>query len=122
VEIQIADDHAKQWKLADKTWQCAAIFGHLAASKSVVKKPGEWNRLTITCRDKLISVILNGQKVTEMDMSLWKSATRNPDGSEIPAWLNRPFAELETKGRIGLQGKHAGAPIWFRKVKVKETE
>ncbi len=120
VEIQIADDYAEKWAKSDPTWQCAAIFGHLAAAKKVVKKPGEWNRFTITCIDQMISVILNGELVTEMDMSKWTSATQNPDGSDIPSWLSTPFAELATKGRIGLQGKHAGAPIFFRNIKIKE--
>lgn len=119
VEIQIADDHSKQWSEAPKTWQCAAIFGHLPAKKSLVKKPGEWNHFTITCLDHLITVVLNGEEVTRMDMRQWTSAEENPDGSEIPAWLNKPKAELETRGYIGLQGKHAGAPIYFRNIKVK---
>ena len=67
----------------------------------------------------MISVMLNGEVVTEMDMSLWKSAKTNPDGSEIPSWLSTPFAQLSTHGHIGLQGKHAGAPIYFRNMKIK---
>lgn len=120
VEIQIADDYAKQWADAPVTWHCAAIFGHLAPTKSVVKKPGEWNRMQVTCEGKMITVALNGEEVTKMDMSKWTSAKKNPDGSDIPAWLSRPFAELPNKGRIGLQGKHAGAPIYFRNVKIKQ--
>ena len=120
VEVQIADDSAEQWANSPKTWQCAAIFGHLAASESRVKKPGEWNRMTITCQDKMIYVMLNGKMVTEMNMDLWTSAETNPDGSEIPEWLSTPFAELPTKGRVGFQGKHAGAPIYFRNMKIKE--
>ncbi len=119
VEVQIADDYAEKWAKSPKTWQCGAIFGHLAATKSMVKKPGEWNRLTITCKDSMVYVMLNGEMVTTMDMRLWTSATENPDGSEIPSWLSTPFAELPTKGRIGLQGKHAGAPIFFRNLKIK---
>jgi hypothetical protein len=122
VEIQIADDFAEEWAKEPATWHCAAIFGHLAPAKSAVKKPGEWNRFTISCIGKRITVVLNGEKVTEMDMGLWTSAKTNPDGSEIPAWLSRPFAELATKGRIGFQGKHAGAPIFFRNIKIKEME
>lgn len=120
VEIQIADDYAKQWAEADKTWQCAAIFGHLAASESRVKKPGEWNKMLVTCKGKNITVELNGKVVTKMDMSLWTSGTKNPDGTDIPSWLSTPFAELPTRGKIGFQGKHAGAPIWLRNIKVKE--
>ena len=119
VEIQIADDFSELWSTADGTWQCAAIFGHLAPIKSAVKKPGEWNRLTITCLDQMIWVMLNGEMVTEMNMGLWTSGTHNPDGTEIPPWLPTPFAELPTHGRIGFQGKHADAPIWFRDIKIK---
>ncbi|NQU88612.1 MAG: DUF1080 domain-containing protein [Mariniphaga sp.] len=120
VEIQIADDFADQWANADKTWQCAAIFGHLPASESRVKKAGEWNRMTVACLDKMIYVVLNGKLVTEMNMALWTSGTKNPNGTDIPSWLSIPFAELPTKGKIGFQGKHAGAPIYFRNLKIKE--
>jgi hypothetical protein len=120
VEIQIADDFAEKWANSPETWQCAAVFGHLPAKKSLVKKPGEWNRMTIACKDQMIYVVLNGKLVTETDMSNWTLATTNPDGSEIPSWLSKPKAELPTKGKIGLQGKHAGAPIYFRNVKIKE--
>jgi hypothetical protein len=122
VEIQIADDYADQWAKSPATWHCAAIFGHLAPKKSTVKKPGEWNRMTITCKGPMISVVLNGETVTEMDMRKWTSAKKNPDGSDIPPWLSKPFAELPTKGHIGLQGKHAGAPIYFRNMKVRAIE
>lgn len=122
VEIQIADDFAEEWAKEPATWHCGAIFGHLAPTKSLVKKPGEWNRLTITCVGKRITAELNGEEVTDMDMSLWTSAKTNPDGSEIPPWLSRPFAELATKGRIGFQGKHAGAPIFFRNIRIKDAK
>jgi hypothetical protein len=29
------------------------------------------------------------------------------------------LAELQTRGHIGLQGKHGGAPIFFRRIKIK---
>lgn len=119
VEIQIADDFAPKWAKSPKTWQCGAVFGRLAASESVVKKPGEWNRMTITCRGPMIWVLLNGKQVTEIDMRKWTLATRNPDGSEIPPWLSKPLSELATRGHVGLQGKHAGAPIYFRNLRIK---
>lgn len=120
VEIQIADDYHEKWASAPATWQCGAIFGHLAARTRQVKKPGEWNRFTITCVGKKIWVRLNGEMIIEMDMSRWTSAKLNPDSSAIPAWLSKPLAELPLRGHIGLQGKHAGAPIWFRNIKIKE--
>ncbi len=119
IEAQIADDFAEKWAKSPATWHCGSIFGHLAPTKSAVKKPGEWNRLTITCKGRMVYVLLNGQAVTTMDMSKWTSAKKNPDGSKIPSWLSRPVADLEPKGYIGLQGKHAGAPIFFRNIRIK---
>jgi len=120
IEVQIADDYSKEWSSKPRTWQCAAIFGHLAAKENkVVKEPGHWNRMTVTCKGPMVWVMLNGKQVTEMDMRKWTSAKKNPDGSEIPPWLSKPVAELPTKGHIGFQGKHAGAPIWFRNLKIK---
>lgn len=120
LEVQIADDFNEKWAKADKTWQCAAIFGRLAASESRVKRPGEWNRMTVTCRDNMIYVVLNGKQVTKMDMLLWTDPKTNPDGSKIPSWLSKPAAGLAQHGYIGLQGKHAGAPVYFRNLKIKE--
>ncbi|MFN8209209.1 MAG: DUF1080 domain-containing protein [Bacteroidales bacterium] len=122
VEIQILDDYADKWKEVPANWQCGAIFGHLAPSRRTVKHPGEWNRMTIVCRGQMIDIVLNGEVVNHMDMSLWKSAKVNPDGSEIPSWLNRPYAELPTKGYIGFQGKHADAPVFFRNIRIKELK
>ncbi len=122
VEVQIADDFAEQWAKQPATWHCGAIFGHLAPRKSAVKRPGQWNRMTIRCIDGKIDVLLNGQHVSSMDMRLWTSAEKNPDGSDIPPWLSKPVATLGRKGRIGLQGKHAGAPIWFRNIKIKQLK
>jgi hypothetical protein len=122
VEVQIADDFADKWAKSPKTWQCAAIFGHQAPTKSAVKKPGEWNRMTITCKGTKICVVLNGEEVTNVDLKQWTSAKKNPDGSEIPPWLSKPMADLPTRGHVGLQGKHAGAPIYFRSLKIKKIE
>jgi hypothetical protein len=120
IEIQLLDDFSTDWTKTPESWKCGGIFGRLAPSKSMVKKPGEWNHITIECKGKNISVTLNGELITQMDMSKWTSATKNPDGSEIPNWINKQaLAELPTKGHIGLQGKHAGVPTWFRNVKIK---
>jgi len=121
VEVQIADDYHENWSSQPPTWHCGAIFGHLAPTVSAVRKPGEWNRYTIHASGPEITVVLNGQTVTSMNMTEWTSAEVNPDGSEIPPWLSTPFAELPTTGHIGLQGKHAGAPIWFRNIRIKES-
>jgi hypothetical protein len=122
VEIQIADDYSKEWGSSPATWQCAAIFGHQAATHKTLYHPGEWNHYTITCIGRKIWVVLNGTLVNTCDMSLFTSAKTNPDGSEVPSWLSNPMATLPLRGHIGFQGKHAGAPIWFRKIMVKRLD
>ncbi len=118
VELQIADDYSEEWGKAPATWQCAAVFGHQAVTKRTVKKAGEWNHYTITCIGKKIWIVLNGELVNVCDMSLYTSAKTNPDGTSIPSWLSTPMAVLPLHGHIGLQGKHAGAPIYFRNIKI----
>jgi hypothetical protein len=122
VEIQIADDYSEKWSKVVPSWQCAAIFGHQAATKRTVKKAGEWNHYTITCVDKKIWVVLNDELVNVCDMNLYTSAKTNPDGTESPSWLSNPMATLSLHGYIGFQGKHAGAPIYFRNIKIKELK
>ena len=85
----------------------------------MVKQPGEWNRYTITCQGQLIYVVLNNQLVNIIDLSQFTSATVNPDGTKPPAWFSKAPATLPLHGFIGLQGKHAGAPIYYRNLKIK---
>ena len=121
MEIQIADDHCPKWTNTHPNFRCGSIFGHLGPSQlNLVKKPGEWNKMKIIAKGKNIVVELNGTKIIDMDMNLWTSGKVNPDGSEIPSWLPKPYAELPTKGYIGFQGKHGDASIWFRNIKIKE--
>jgi hypothetical protein len=119
VEIQIFDDYSMDKDPPSKT-SCGAIFGHLAPTKSVVKKPGKWNRMTIGCKGQMIYVVLNGEPIIEFDMSRYTSSEKNPDGTEIFDWLSKPKAELPTEGKIGFQGKHGDADIYFRNLKIKE--
>ncbi|MGB0768617.1 MAG: 3-keto-disaccharide hydrolase, partial [Phycisphaeraceae bacterium] len=100
--------------------RCGAIYGHVAPRERASKPAGEWNRMTITCVGPRIDVVLNGVSVTTMDLRAFTSATVNPDGSKIPKWLSKPKATLATAGKIGLQGKHGEAGIWFRNLRIQE--
>ncbi|MDR1860161.1 MAG: DUF1080 domain-containing protein [Bacteroidales bacterium] len=121
VEVQIADDWCDHFDAQASTGSCGAIYGHLAPSEfRLVKKPGEWNSMKIVAKGQDIKVWLNGKDITAMDMRLWTDGTKNPDGSDIPSWLPKPYAQLPTKGFIGFQGKHGDATIWFRNIRIKQ--
>jgi len=119
VEVQIADPFAEKWAKADSKMHGGGIFGHLAPLQQVTRKPGEWNRMVIQAKGDEITVWLNGVQTAHMDMSEWTSEKINPDGSKIPGWLSKSKATLATKGRIGLQGKHGAAQVWFRNMRIK---
>jgi hypothetical protein len=122
IEVQILDDQGDKWAKVKGNGRCGAIYGHVAPTKSVTRPAGEWNRMTITCVGPQIDVTLNGEHVTSMDLTQFTSATENPDGTKIPKWLSKPKATLATKGKIGFQGKHGGASIWFRNMKIKALD
>jgi hypothetical protein len=119
VEIQVADDFDKT--MGEK-WPTGSVYGHLLPKKDELKDTGEWNHYTITCKDQMIWVILNGEQVIQMDMSKWTGNAKNPDGSRIPSRLNIPLANLPLKGRIGLQGRFSGAIVYYRNIKIRELE
>jgi len=122
IEIQLLDDAAPKWANIPPNWKCGGVFGHSVPLKSAVKKPGEWNRITIRCEGPKISVLLNGELVTDINMKDWKSGKKSPDGNDIVDFEPRPLAEMATKGRIGLQGAHGGIPTHFRNLKIESLD
>jgi hypothetical protein len=122
LEIQLLDDLAPKWASIPPNWKCGGIFGHSVPRKAATKKAGEWNRMTIRCQGPHVSVLLNGQLVTDVNMKDWKSGKKAPDGSDIVDFEPRPLAEMATKGRIGLQGAHGGIPTHFRNLKIKTLD
>jgi hypothetical protein len=118
IELQIADPFAEKWAKSAPTWHGGGVFGRLAPAKQMTKRPGEWNRMLVLAKGRQIKVWLNGELTADMDMDKWKEVKKNPDGSDIPGWLSKPAATMPAKGRIGLQGKHGDATVWFRNVRL----
>lgn len=120
VEVQILDDDHPHWANEKPTAKNGGLYGHLAPLVNNIKPAGEWNRMTVTAQGQQLKVVVNEEVTVDANLSAWTSAKKNPDGSDIPPWLSRPWAELDTKGRIGLQGKHGAATIFFRNIRIKE--
>jgi len=113
IEVQILDSFGKE---EPNKHDCGAIFDCLEPKINAVKKPGEWNRYTITCRANKINVLLNGQAVIDMDLDKWQEAHKNPDGT--PNKFNTAYQDMSREGHIGLQ--YHGHPVWFRNIKIRE--
>ncbi len=114
LEIQIHDNTD-----GTKYGMGAALYDAKAPSRNAMKPTGEWNRYTITCQGPKLSVVLNGEKVLDLNLDDWKEAHKNPDGT--PNKFAVALKDFSRRGPIGLQGLHgaAGAPVWFRNMKIK---
>ena len=112
IEVQVCDSYSNT-KVGNH--DCGAIYDCLAPSKNMVKKPGEWNRCTITCKANKIYVVLNGEQIIDMDLNLWTEPHKNPDGTKNK--YNRAYKERPRAGHIGFQDH--GHPVWYRNIKIK---
>lgn len=106
--------------------QDAALYGMVGAiynaqppSKAMQKPIGEWNRYTITCKGKRLSLIFNGQQVWNINLNDWSEARKNADGTKNK--FPKALKDYALKGPIGLQGLHgkAQAPVWYRNIRIK---
>jgi hypothetical protein len=92
-----------------------AIYDLVKPSKNAMKPVGEWNHFELTCDKNLITVVINGETVTKMDLDKWTEINRRPDGSEHKfdiAYKNHP-----RQGYIGLQDH--GSPCWYKNIKLR---
>lgn len=114
IEIQIMQNKSAKSGRNDT----GAVYDCLAPTKVPIKKAGEWNRYTIICNDNWIHVILNGERITDMNLDLWTAAHKNPDGSKNK--FNNAYKEMKREGHIGLQ--YHGHPVWFRNLRIKSLK
>ncbi len=94
---------------------CGAIYDCLAPSKDVAKDPGLWNQMTITAEANKIYVVMNGEKIIDMDLDLWTEPHKNPNGT--PNKFNTAYKDMPRVGHIGFQDH--GDPVWYRNIKIK---
>jgi hypothetical protein len=92
-----------------------AIYDLVKPSKNAMKPPGEWNHAVITCDRNIITVRLNGEQVTRMDLDEWKTPNRRPDGSEHK--FDIAYKDHPRRGYIGLQDH--GSACWFKNIKIR---
>jgi len=114
-EIQVMDSHGKE-KLGKH--EMGALYDAQAASKNASKPAGEWQHIEITAKGDLITVVLNGEKVNEADLSKWTEAGKNPDGSKNKYKL--AYKDMPQAGYIGMQDH--GQDAWYKNIKVKEIK
>jgi hypothetical protein len=92
-----------------------AIYDLVTPLKNAMKPVGEWNHFVITCDRSVITVELNGEHVSRMDLDEWNAPNRRPDGSEHK--FDVAYKDHPRRGYIGLQDH--GKACWFKNIKIK---
>jgi hypothetical protein len=109
IEVQILDSKDAGF------YDTGALYDLVKPTKNTMKPVGEWNHMVITCDKNLITVELNGEKITRMDLDEWTEPNKRPDGT--PHKFPEAFKEHARTGYIGLQDH--GANCWFKNIKLK---
>jgi hypothetical protein len=115
IEVQVLDSSGKE---NPGKHDAGAIYDVLAPSKNAMKPAGEWNHYTITAKGSNIQVVLNGEKIVDMNLDNWPEAHKNPDGT--PNKFNIAYKDMARSGHIGLQ-EH-GQNVWYRNIRLRELK
>ncbi|MFI5456430.1 MAG: DUF1080 domain-containing protein [Isosphaerales bacterium] len=92
-----------------------AIYDLVKPSRNAMKPVGQWNHIVITCDGPKLSVELNGELVTRMNLDEWTTPNRRADGTEHK--FDVAYKDHPRSGYIGLQDH--GAPCWYKNIKIK---
>lgn len=96
---------------------CGSIYDAMAPSKEVTKKD-QWNRVVITAIDNRITVVMNGEKIIDMDLNGWTEPNQNPDGTKNK--FSTALKDFKRDGHVGFQDH--GHAVSFRNVKIKRVK
>jgi len=111
MEIQVVDHEVYYRGSSQPQQRTGSIYDEIAPSKDVVRPPGEWNSWEITARGSRVTIIMNGQKVIDADLSR-ETKARQQRG---PALAERPL-----KGHIGFQNLNGS--ITLRNIEIKTLD
>ena len=113
IEVQVCNSYGRD--RVNKKGTAGAIYDCLEPAKNTIKKPGQWNRCTLTCKGSRVKVVLNDEQVIDMDLSRWTTPHKNPDDSDNK--FGRALRDFARLGHIGLQDH--GRPVWYRNIRIK---
>lgn len=109
--IEVAIDDTKTAGYVDT----GAFYDLSKPKRNAMKPVGEWNHIVITSNGSRMSVVLNGEAVTQIDLDQFREPNKRPDGT--PHKFDVAYKDHPRKGYIGLQDH--GSDCWFRNIKLK---
>jgi len=95
-------------------------FNGLVGPRVFAQKPtGEWNHMTIAAVGPRITVVLNEQEVSTINLDEWTVPGKRPDGTDHK-FKNVAPARLARRGYVGFQD--LGGDCWYRKIVVRNNQ
>jgi hypothetical protein len=114
MEIQIVDEGKYYADKGRPEQGTGSIYDNVPPTKPKINPPGQWNKYQVTCRGSKVTLLLNGEKVIDEDLSQHKVVRQGaPEGT-------KPLAERPLKGRIGFQ--NLSGSITLRDIRIKILE
>lgn len=92
-----------------------ALYDLVRPAKNAMRPAGEWNRMVLVAVGPRVEVVINGEKVTQTDLSQFTLPHQRPDGSMHK--FDFAVAKHPRRGYIGLQDH--GADCWYRNIRIK---
>ena len=111
MELQVVDHEVYYRGSSQPQQRTGSIYDEIAPSKDVVHPPGEWNSWEITASGSRVTIVINGEKVIDADLSR-ETKARQKKG---PALAERPL-----KGHIGFQNLNGS--ITLRNIEIKTLD
>ena len=97
---------------------CGALYDCVAPSKEMCKED-DWNHLRLTSANCRVEVVLNGEKIIDVDLTDWTESGRSPDGK--PNKFIRPLRQINSqRGHIGFQDH--GAEVRYRNIRIRPLD
>jgi Domain of Unknown Function (DUF1080) len=93
-----------------------AFYDLVAPQKNAQKPAGEWNHMTISAHGPKMTVALNGDEVSAINLDEWTEPGKRPDGSSHK-FKSVAIGKLARTGFLGFQDH--GSDCWFKDAKIK---
>ena len=92
-----------------------AIYDLVATEVNAMKPVGEWNHIQVRCERAVIDVVVNGRRVSRIDLDEWPEPNRRPGGTAHK--FDVSYKDHPRKGYLGLQDH--GSDCWYRNIKLR---
>ncbi|MBX3415233.1 MAG: DUF1080 domain-containing protein [Pirellulales bacterium] len=96
-----------------------AIYDFVKAAKKPEKETlWDWHQYEVTCRGPIITVTVDGEKISEMNCDEFTEPGQRPDGSKNK--FSKAGKDFARSGYLGFQDH--GAKCWYKNVKLLELK